>query len=77
MDPVVFSFLILYISTVKKVVKRTLSAGPKITYSRYSICSHFPLGNLPITNKILHLEQTKQDALRLGINQQLQLENRK
>ncbi|PGK30352.1 hypothetical protein CN902_12470 [Priestia megaterium] len=64
MDPVVFSFLILYIRTVKKVVKKTLSAGPKITYSRYSICSHFPLGNLPIKNKILHLEQTTQDAER-------------
>jgi len=35
MDPVVFSFLTLYIRTVKKVVKRTLSAGPKITYSKY------------------------------------------
>jgi len=36
MDPVVFSFLTLCIRTVKKVVKRTLSAGPKITYSKYS-----------------------------------------
>ena len=46
---------------VKNEVKRILSV--RQNYLKYIIFLYFPLGNLPIGNKIFLFEQTTQDGL--------------